>query len=63
VIRDTSQAIAAHLQDTLRRIKEHPSDFEELDKVPDFIARRSDVRVRKAKIQHQKHNFRLLFIH
>jgi hypothetical protein len=62
-IRDTSEVIATKLRDTLQRIREHPDRFEELDKVPDFIARRSDVRVRKAKIQHHKHNFRLLFIH
>jgi hypothetical protein len=62
-IRDTSKVVATKLRETLERIKEHPEQFDELDKVPDFIARRSDVRVRKAKIQHQKHNFRLLFIH
>jgi hypothetical protein len=62
-IRDTSKVIATKLRDTLQRIQEHPDQFEELDKVPDFMSRRSDVRVRKAKIQHHKHNFRLLFIH
>jgi hypothetical protein len=63
VIRDTSKAVATQLRDTLQRIQDHPGEFEELDRVPDDIARRPDVRVRKAKIQHQKHNFRLLFIH
>jgi hypothetical protein len=63
VIRDTSKAIATQLRDTLQRIQDHPAEFEELDKVPDFIARRPDVRVRKAKIQHHKHNSRLLFVH
>jgi hypothetical protein len=63
VIRDTSKAVATLLRDTLKRIQENPGQFEELVKVPDFIARHSDVRVRKAKIQHRKHNFRLLFIH
>lgn len=63
VIRDTSKAVATQLRDTLQRIEEHPREFEELDTVPDFIACRPDVKVRKAKIQHQKHDFRLLFIH
>lgn len=52
-----------HRSHHIKRIEEQPGQFEELVKVPDFIARRTDVRVRKAKIQHQKHNFRLLFIH
>src|ERR1700730_9854048 len=62
-IRDTSQAVKSLLRDVLERIEKNPSSFPLLEDVPQNIAERPNLFLRKASIRTHKHNFRLVFAH
>jgi hypothetical protein len=58
----TSQMVKGLLRDTLERIENNPGEFPPLDDAPDWIASIPYlVCLRKAKIVHRKHDFRLIF--
>jgi hypothetical protein len=58
-----SQGVSKLLRTVLERIENQPGSFESLEAVPEPIVSRADVRLRKAKVVHQKHNYRILFFH
>jgi hypothetical protein len=60
----TSKVVARLVKKVLEQLEADPSAFDELDVVPDDVARRfRNATFRKAKIEHNPHSFRLVFIH
>jgi hypothetical protein len=62
-IRDASQRLKHLLHSTLKDIEENPSAFEELKEIPRRMRAIPGVTVRKAKITHGAHDYRLVFLH
>lgn len=59
-----SQRIKKLLYETFKHIEQDPSAFEELDDAPEWVGMVPNlVALRKAKVIHQKHDFRLIFAH
>src|SRR5437762_1493500 len=60
----TSQAVKHLLFETLEFIESQPASFAELTNVPAGVANLGHLSaIRKAKIVHRKHDFRLIFAH
>jgi hypothetical protein len=62
-IRDTSQRLKHLLHSTLKAMEANPSAFEELKEIPAQIRAIPGVTVRKTKITHGAHDYRLVFLH
>jgi hypothetical protein len=58
-----SQGVRKLAQNVLEKIEGVPASFDELDVVPLDLTLSPGVAIRKAKIVHRKHDYRILFLH
>jgi hypothetical protein len=58
-----SQRLKHLIKEALRRVSENPAHFPTLDWVPQSIVALPGVCIRKIQIVHQKHNYRLIYVH
>ena len=63
VIVGVSQRVRALVESTLVKMEANPAQFEPLAVVPEALRNHPVVCIRKAKIRHQKHDYRMLFLH
>src|ERR1051325_4271602 len=63
-IAKVSQGVKKCLRDVLAKIEKNPTAFEELQDLPEDLTEFGNlVAIRKAKITHQKHDYRIVFAH
>lgn len=62
-IRYASQAVKRLLRGVLESIEESPAAFPELEEVPERIRAITGVTIRKAKVTHEAHDSRLVYLH
>jgi hypothetical protein len=62
-IAKVSQAVKHLLRNVLEALEENPSQFEELEEIPERIRAIPGVTIRKAKLTHPPHDYRLVFLH
>ncbi len=59
----TSQQVKHLIRQALETVEANPSAYESLADMPKDIAGREGVFVRKIKIVHQKHDYRMVYLH
>lgn len=59
----SSQRVKHLVRKALEAVENNPASFELLSEVPTDLVADKNVSVRKVAIKHQKHEFRLLFLH
>ena len=51
------------MRQSLQAVEENPSAYDALKTVPEDLAGRGDVFIRKIKVVHQKHDYRMVYLH
>jgi hypothetical protein len=59
----TSQQVKHLIRQALETVEANPSAYEPLAKLPKDLADQEGVFLRKIKIVHQKHDYRLVYLH
>ncbi len=58
-----SQQVKNLVKQALQTVEENPAAYDALKAVPKDIANRDDVFLRKIEIVHQKHDYRMVYLH
>jgi hypothetical protein len=60
---ESSQRVKHLVHEALKRVQSDPGAYEEISEVPECIVGRENVFIRKVDITHQKHDYRMVYIH